>query len=173
LADVGGTCAAGGSGSATAPFVYQPKVKASSRLELEEDAHRLEQRQKQIDLGKNTLGYQRYLSAVPRASRDKTNASHPRTPDKLAKQSKRAFFGQIRAWRRALHTWDPSAGEGQTVVEVRAPPAAAAPSEPPDAPEDEAEGDKRGAEGDSQQSAGPAPGTAVSIFDSLEEDDML
>jgi hypothetical protein len=160
--------------------VYQPKVKASSRLELEEDAHRLEQRQKQLDLGKNTLGYQRYLSAVPRASRDKTNASHPRTPDKLAKQSKRAFDGQVKAWRRVLHTWDSRAGEGQTVVEVRA----AAPSEPPEAPEDEhgAEGGERDAEGgererdaegDAQQSAGPAPGTAVSIFDSLEEDDLL
>ena len=30
------------------------------------DAHRLNQRQKQVDFGKNTLGYERYLELVPR-----------------------------------------------------------------------------------------------------------
>lgn len=43
---------------------------ASSRpqgeVQRETDQHRLAQRQKQIDLGKNTLGYQRYREAVPR-----------------------------------------------------------------------------------------------------------
>jgi histone RNA hairpin-binding protein len=34
--------------------------------EKEEDAHRIQQRQKQIDFGKNTLGYQRYCENVPR-----------------------------------------------------------------------------------------------------------
>lgn len=33
--------------------------------ERETDAHRLAQRQKQIDLGKNTLGYQRYRQEIP------------------------------------------------------------------------------------------------------------
>lgn len=32
----------------------------------ETDPHRIAQRQKQIDLGKNTVGYQRYRAAVPK-----------------------------------------------------------------------------------------------------------
>ena len=32
----------------------------------ETDARRLEQRQKQVDLGKNTLAYQRYAESVPK-----------------------------------------------------------------------------------------------------------
>jgi hypothetical protein len=34
--------------------------------EFETDPKRLVQRQKQIDYGKNTLGYERYLAAVPK-----------------------------------------------------------------------------------------------------------
>jgi hypothetical protein len=33
---------------------------------MEIDPHRLCQRQKQIDYGKNTLGYERYLEILPR-----------------------------------------------------------------------------------------------------------
>lgn len=32
----------------------------------ESDRHRLAQRQKQIDFGKNTLGYEYYIQAVPK-----------------------------------------------------------------------------------------------------------
>lgn len=34
--------------------------------ELELDAHRLAQRQKQVDYGKNTLGYERYIQQLPK-----------------------------------------------------------------------------------------------------------
>ena len=40
-------------------------VSAAKRAE-ETDDHRISQRQKQIDYGKNTLGYERYTECIPR-----------------------------------------------------------------------------------------------------------
>jgi hypothetical protein len=62
---------------------------------LEEDEHRIEQRFKQIGYGKNTAAYDRYITAVPRASRQGYSI-HPRTPDPHEKVSKRAFAGRIK-----------------------------------------------------------------------------
>lgn len=39
--------------------------------------------------------------------RDRRKKRHPRTPDVHQVTSKRAFDGQVRKWRRALHEWDP------------------------------------------------------------------
>lgn len=65
-------------------------------------------RQKQIDFGKNTLGYDNYTRAVPkeRRERSKRGGEHPVTPDKYEVTSKRAFDGRVKAWRRLLHRWD-------------------------------------------------------------------
>ena len=79
----------------------------------ETDVRKLEQRQKQIDFGKNTLGYSRYVRVVPRhARRPNGPMPHPATPNIKEKQSKRRFDGRVRDWRRALHSWDVAEGEG-------------------------------------------------------------
>lgn len=93
-------------------------------------------RQRQIDLGKKTAGYQRYLTAVPRSvararhrrtvacrrscarcstcsavvncvrCRSQRTAAHPRTPNIHKVCSKRSFDGLVRKWRRLLHDYD-------------------------------------------------------------------
>jgi len=71
----------------------------------EADPRRLEQRQKQIDYGKNTVGYQTYTTVIPKNKRKREN---PKTPNKFQACSKRSWDGQIRKWRRSLHEWDPA-----------------------------------------------------------------
>ena len=61
------------------------------------------QRRKQIDYGKNTMGYERYIKLVPRNERRK---SDPQTPNVYSAASKRAFDGIVKKWRRALHKYD-------------------------------------------------------------------
>mmetsp|Transcript_17358 Transcript_17358/g.22572 ORF Transcript_17358/g.22572 Transcript_17358/m.22572 type:complete len:229 (+) Transcript_17358:40-726(+) len=91
--------------------IEEPKRKEHRRMEpklamkeKETDPRRLTQRRKDIQYGKNTLGYERYIRMVPKNERKR---SDPMTPDIEMKASKRQFDGIVKAWRRRLHEWDP------------------------------------------------------------------
>ena len=85
----------------------------------EADPHRLAQRRKQVDYGKNTLAYERYAAAVPYRAR---KYEDPRTPDITMNASKRAFDGLVREWRQSLHRWEeahPAGGMALAVPKAR------------------------------------------------------
>lgn len=88
----------------------RPKIAPPEKASNE---HRLQQRQKQIDIGKNTPEYQLYLAKVPKNKRQRHLHQHPVTPDKSQDISKRNWEGQVRAWRRRLHEWDTSSAADQ------------------------------------------------------------
>lgn len=74
------------------------------RVEYETDPTVLARRQKDIDYGKNTIGYDRYVQAIPK---EKRTREHPKTPPKYIKYSRRGWDGMVRLWRKQLHHWDP------------------------------------------------------------------
>lgn len=97
----------------------EDKLKADKRgrsLERETNEHRLAQREKQIQIGKNTEAYKRYCEQT--ANLPKTSKRRLRTPDKYQICSKRSWDGQVIKWRRLLHQYDP---ENSTKATTEAP----------------------------------------------------
>ncbi|XP_066145909.1 histone RNA hairpin-binding protein [Euwallacea fornicatus] len=75
-----------------------------SNSEMESDPIVLQRRQKQIEYGKNTIGYDNFTKMVPRSER---KLDDPKTPPKYGKYSRRAWEGLIKQWRIKLHKYDP------------------------------------------------------------------
>jgi hypothetical protein len=80
----------------------------------ERDAHRVVQRQRQVDFGKNTAGYARYRELVPRA--DRRLRGDPETPDASRAFQKKQWDGIARKWRRLLHDFDLHRDAGFTLA---------------------------------------------------------
>jgi hypothetical protein len=115
-------------------------------LETDEDKQRVATRLKNIAYGYNTRGYDRYVDMVPKNRRkgysehprtpdpyDKVSLrcwegrySRPppstlvltiaHSPSTSYKVSRRCWEGRVKAWRKALHVWDPP--EGEDVLEL-------------------------------------------------------
>ena len=66
---------------------------------------RFRQREKQIEIGKNTKGYKAYGKKV---NKDKRTLNDPQTPDSREMCSKRQFDGKMHKWRKGLHQYDDS-----------------------------------------------------------------
>ncbi|EKG02597.1 hypothetical protein TCSYLVIO_006370 [Trypanosoma cruzi] len=84
--------------------LYASEINTGETAERE---RRLQQRQRQVQYGKETLGYSNYLRAVPsRCDREFRNPMHPITPRPEYDCSKRTFDRYLNVWRRQLHLWD-------------------------------------------------------------------
>uniref|UniRef100_A0A7S4EFM2 Histone RNA hairpin-binding protein RNA-binding domain-containing protein n=1 Tax=Pseudo-nitzschia australis TaxID=44445 RepID=A0A7S4EFM2_9STRA len=71
------------------------------------EAHKVNQRQKAITKGKNTIGYDIYCRTIPKDKRQKRSMITPSTPDHTLDIPNKKWNGLMRSWRVALHRYDP------------------------------------------------------------------
>lgn len=64
----------------------------------EVQANRMQQRRKQVTMGKNTAGYECYLQQVPKSSRKPRSMDTPSTPDHTLDVPAKRWAGIVRAW---------------------------------------------------------------------------
>jgi len=74
---------------------------------MSNNERRIEQRKRQIAYGKNTIGYQNYIKVVPKHKRKVRSMETPMTPNPEEVMPNRRWNGLVRAWRKALHNYDP------------------------------------------------------------------
>uniref|UniRef100_A0A183C8Y7 SLBP_RNA_bind domain-containing protein n=2 Tax=Globodera pallida TaxID=36090 RepID=A0A183C8Y7_GLOPA len=63
----------------------------------------LERREKDLHKMKEKPTYKRYLSQIPKFSRNKK--VHPRTPNKYTNHTRRSWDKQVRIWKLAIYEW--------------------------------------------------------------------
>jgi len=73
---------------------------------IPEEARRIQQRYRAIMKGKNTVGYDQYIRKVPKHKRNNLR-EHPSTPNHTLDIPNRRWLGLVKAWRIALHKYDP------------------------------------------------------------------
>lgn len=93
--------------------LWLPPSLAASVVLTEAQWKRLQQRRRQIELGKATQGYRNYVHWVPRENRNPHCLDHPVTPRMDLCVSRREFDMSVRHWRYALHRWDRPSSSSQ------------------------------------------------------------
>jgi len=79
----------------------------------ETDVGILRRRTKQLEYGKNSTSYVKYLYLLPRHNRDD---KMPRTPNKNKKYSRRQWDGLVKSWKKRIHTTAASLQEREEYV---------------------------------------------------------
>jgi len=70
-------------------------------------AHRMQQRKRMIEKGKNTVGYDEYIRRVSKSQRKPRSLKYPTTPDHTDDIPNKRWLGLVRVWRKSLHQFDP------------------------------------------------------------------
>jgi len=74
----------------------------NNNITKEDDGTVLDRRDKDIQRGKTSPNYLKYTEFMPV---EKRLANHPRTPDREMKGTRNKWITNVKAWRKALHTW--------------------------------------------------------------------